>query len=368
MNKQTILIVDDDKESVQTIKESLVLLNSNYTVKGAGDSKEALGIVEQENIDLMILNIKIADVNGQKLLSQLQNKGMWLPIVIIADEKINENNKEFKDFGIIELFKKPFLPEKIVIYIDEIMKKRGKTDLIKNFGLPAIMQLIEMEKRTGIITVKIGNRDARIFVKNGKLMDIKIKGYSTEEALLECMNSLYEDRDINIEYINHWKEKKINMSLMEMVMEASRISDERGLPSKSSEPDTLKLKKPANENLLILIDLLKSLKGVESYIIADVEGEVLAASPEDYSEDVLNSSIYLWVIGEKIESQLNSGEPVDLIYYRNAKKRLILKHREYIIVLDLTEITKFAVFKKKLNELLDKLISNQEGMDEATHK
>jgi len=356
MNKHTILIVDEDRALVNSLKENLLLLNNNYTVKTTDNGEGAISLLEQEEVDLMLLGAKIDEMGDQKLLNRLESRGYWLPVVMLSESKITESNIEFSEFGIIGAFKKPFIPEKVVLDVDDIMKKREKTDLIKNFGLPAIMQLIEMEKRTGIITVKIAQNDARIFFKNGKLMDIKIMGLSTEEALRVCLDSLYEEYEINIEYISHWKPKRIDMSLMQMVMEASRISDEKKKPDTLKGSQTNREKSSRDENLATLTNLLNALNEVDSFIIADREGEVLAAS-EDYNEDVLNSSIYLWIIGDKIQNLLHTGKPVDLVYYRNDKKRLIQRYGNHVIILDLSEITRFSSFKEKLKELLNQLVS-----------
>jgi len=38
-------------------------------------------------------------------------------------------------------------------------------------------------------------------------------------------------------------------------------------------------------------------------------------SSENYDENTINSSIYLWVTGSQFGSQFNMGEPANLIYY-----------------------------------------------------
>ena len=359
MNAQTILIVNDDPEIIAALKDNLQILTGHYEVKTAADGETALEILHKEKIDFMVLDLQLPVMNGIQLLAQLNNERIWLPTFILTDEKIDETNKEFQDFGIIEFYRKPFLTEKIVFDIDDILRNREKADLIKNFSLPAIMQLINMEKRTGIITVKIGKEEGKIFFRNGKLMDINIKGLSSDEALKECIHSFYDDREISIEYIEHRKKRMIDMSLIEMVMEASRINDEKRVP-RAKDISGIQNRQgrsvSQNDHLSTMTALLNSLKELDSYIIADREGEILKASPKNVNEVALNSSIYLWVIGNKISEALKLGKPGNIIYYRSAKKRFIHKFKEYILIFDLTEITKFAVFKKKLYELLDKLI------------
>lgn len=354
MSKYTVLIVDENPEIVRGLKESISEISGDYDVLTAHDGKEALETIEKERPGLVILDVRASGINGLQLLSKLRDRGLWLPVVITTDSNLDENDNRLIDFGIVDFIRKPFLPEKVVIRIDEIMKNKEKKDLIKNLSLPSILQLIEMEKRTGLLTIKIGNERGRIFFKNGKLMDVQVKGLSSEGALEAFIQSLYEDREISIQYINHRKAQKINMSLMQIVMEASRIKDEKGIVE-DKNGGAEKNGKPANsEYLPVVADLLDSLREVESYIITDEKGDVLLASPESYNEDILNSSIYLSVIGDKFGEDLNLGEPANLICYLKSKKRLIQKYSDFIVIMELTKMTKYSVFKEKLNTLLAK--------------
>jgi CheY-like chemotaxis protein len=350
MNKQTILIVDENKELVQSFIENMGEINPNYTVKTASDGKTALQILEGEKIDIVLLDTQIPVMNGIQLLSELKDRWIWVPVVIITDSYTIEKNPKLRDFGIIDFIKKPFFPENIVIRIDDIIKNRDKKDVIKNLGLPPIMQLIEMEKRTGILTMKIGDKNGRFFFKDGKAMDIEIKGLTTGAALEAFINSLYEDREINIEYIDHRKDKKIDMSLLEMVMEASRIKDERKMQPGNDHPGF-----ENGKYLSGLINLLDSFKEVENFIITDTKGEVLASSPENYDKDVLNSNIYLWLIGDTLKNALDCHELHNVIINLKNKKRFIRSYKDYLIILNLAEMTKFSFFKEKLNEEIMKI-------------
>jgi two-component system response regulator VanR len=351
MGKQTILIADDDKNIVHNLKDNLLEIDNNYIVKTSDDGKKALEILEKEKMDLVILDLQAPVMNGIQVLTELHNKGIWLPIVIITDSDIDEKETKLREFGIVDFVKKPFLPEEVVIRIDEIIKNREKKDLIKNFGLPSILQLIEMDKRTGILILKIGNENGRVFFKDGKVMDIEVKGFSRDEALIAFINTLYEDREISIEYINHRKEKKIKMTLMQIVMEASRLKDERKKNPGNYSIEEKNNKISGSEKLGVITNLLNSYKEVERFIIADEHGEFLMASPKEYNENVLNLGVYLWVIGDKTGVELKLGQPTSLVCCCKGKKRLIRKYRDLILILELKEMTKFAAFKEKLNEL-----------------
>jgi DNA-binding response OmpR family regulator len=355
MGKQTILIVDDDENIVRNLKENILEVDNNYIVKTSDDGKKALEILEKEKMDLVILDLQVPVMNGMQVLTELHNKGIWLPIVVIADSNINERESKLGEFGIVDFVKKPFLTEEVVIRIDEIIKNREKKDLIKNFGLPSVLQLIEMDKRTGILILKIGNENGRVFFKDGKVMDIEVKGLSREAALRTFINSLYEDREVSIEYINHRKEKKVKMTLMQIVMEASRLKDERKKTTGNNGSTLHNGKVSRSEEIAVITNLLNSSKEVERFIIADEHGEVLMASPRDYNENVLNLGMYLWVIGDKTGVDLKMGEPANLVCCCKGKKRLIRKYTDLILILELKEMTKFTAFKEKLNEIFAKV-------------
>jgi hypothetical protein len=158
----------------------------------------------------------------------------------------------------------------------------------------------------------------------------------------------------SIEYINHRKEKKVKMTLMQIVMEASRLKDERKKTRENTELELKNEKISRSEELVVITNLLNSFKEVECFVVADEQGEVLMASPKDYSENVLNLGIYLWVTGEKTGVDLKLGEPFNLVCCCKGKKRLIQKYSDLILILELKEMTKFSAFKEKLSELFAK--------------
>jgi predicted regulator of Ras-like GTPase activity (Roadblock/LC7/MglB family) len=111
---------------------------------------------------------------------------------------------------------------------------------------------------------------------------------------------------------------------------------------------------PGKDKLSELCDLLKSMEEVESYIITDKEGIIHDATADEYNDNTINSCIYLWVTGTQLGSKFNMGEPVNLIYNLKKKKVLIQKYDNYLIIIYLTDKTKYSVFKKKLYELFNR--------------
>lgn len=111
-----------------------------------------------------------------------------------------------------------------------------------------------------------------------------------------------------------------------------------------------------NDNLSSISNLLNSLKEIDSYIITDLEGRIHMASTENYNENTINASIYLWVVGTQLGGEFNLGDPNNFVYYQKTKKMLVQKYQDYLIILSLIDIAKFPVFKRKLYDMFNRII------------
>jgi len=357
MNSNAILIVDDNTAVIDKLGTALTEMGGDYSVKSCHDGEDALQSITDSPPALVILDVQIPGLNGFQLLAELRKQCIWLPVIITTDAYVNGSDKKLMDFGIVDFVKKPYIPEEMVLRIDDILQRRAKRDVIKNISLPSILQLIEMDKRNGILTLDIHGQPGRIFFTGGKLMDIQVKGLSTREVLEIFIDTLYEEREITIEYIRHRKEKKVNMSLMQIVMEASRIKDERKVSVANGDSKQDASPQANSPQLAKVSQLLDSLKEVENYLVADLHGELLATSADHHSpkEEALHASVYFWTIGGRMGGDFSFGEPKSLICYFKSGKRLIRRFNDLIIILDLTGIARYSAFKDKLNDLFNKL-------------
>ncbi len=79
MNK-TILIVEDDKNSAEFLRE--ILSGKNIKIMMAGNGAQAIDIALKYNIDIVLLDIRLPDINGYEVTRQL--RGLNPNMVIIA--------------------------------------------------------------------------------------------------------------------------------------------------------------------------------------------------------------------------------------------------------------------------------------------
>ena len=81
-----VLVVDDERVTVELLK--LKLLEANYEVVTAGNGREGLEKVAQENPDIILLDLMMPEMNGFDVLKEIREKykDKWRPVVILSSK------------------------------------------------------------------------------------------------------------------------------------------------------------------------------------------------------------------------------------------------------------------------------------------
>lgn len=77
-----ILVVDDDTDIRQTIRDILEL--EGYSVAVASDGRQALERIEERRPVLILLDLQMPVMTGWEVLSQLRAEGSGLPVVFMS--------------------------------------------------------------------------------------------------------------------------------------------------------------------------------------------------------------------------------------------------------------------------------------------
>jgi CheY-like chemotaxis protein len=115
LRKQTILVVDDDK----LVQKSFQLLfeRHEYHVLVAGDGNEALAILEDHAVELMLLDVLMPDREGLETLLEIKRRRPRLPVIVISGAG-TQSKLDFlataQKFGADEVLRKPIASGEIL--------------------------------------------------------------------------------------------------------------------------------------------------------------------------------------------------------------------------------------------------------------
>ena len=87
-----ILVVDDDKNTRRLYKA--VLESENYTVYTAENGEEALGLMDREHIDLVVLDVMMPKMDGYEFTKVLRESQNTLPILMVSAKHLPEDKKK----------------------------------------------------------------------------------------------------------------------------------------------------------------------------------------------------------------------------------------------------------------------------------
>jgi two-component system chemotaxis response regulator CheY len=119
-----VLIVDDSSSMRAVIKKIIKVSGFNVgSFLEAGDGEEALKVLEEEWVDVVLSDINMPNMNGLELVRRMSENEMLrsIPVVMVTTEASDEKVNKSKELGAVGYIKKPFLPEDIKIALSSIM-------------------------------------------------------------------------------------------------------------------------------------------------------------------------------------------------------------------------------------------------------
>lgn len=119
---QSILIVDDEPNLRQSL--SLILQRNGYQVTAAGNAAEALQYLEAGGFHLAFLDIKMPDMDGITLLTEIRSKYPSMPIFILTAHATLETAMQAVRYGANDYLLKPIDPEIILERVRETLKEQ----------------------------------------------------------------------------------------------------------------------------------------------------------------------------------------------------------------------------------------------------
>jgi two-component system nitrogen regulation response regulator NtrX len=116
-----ILIVDDEKAIRRTLKE--ILEYEKYDIEEAEDGEVGLEKIEKNNYDVIILDIKMPKKDGIEVLTEMQQKGIDTPVIVLSGHGNIETAVEAVKKGAFDYIPKPPDLNRLLITVRNAMDK-----------------------------------------------------------------------------------------------------------------------------------------------------------------------------------------------------------------------------------------------------
>jgi DNA-binding response OmpR family regulator len=126
MPKAKILIVDDEEDILELVRYNLA--REGYQTLCAAGGQEALKLVRQTAIDLMVLDLMLPDVDGLEVARQLKadSRSADLPIVMLTAKGEEADIITGLELGADDYITKPFSPKILLARVKAVLRRHAQ--------------------------------------------------------------------------------------------------------------------------------------------------------------------------------------------------------------------------------------------------
>lgn len=233
-----ILIVDDNK-TVRTLL-SINLRKENFEVLEAENGVEGLEVVNEQMPDLVISDIIMPQMDGFEFCKQVRttSKTPMVPFMFLTSiDQVATELRGLRTGADDYLIKSNIKKEELVGKVQAMLNKAneykqaekemqdGLYGKFSDLSLVDVLQLLIMNKKTGVLTITRDSEKAELYFDDGKMLHAEYKKFVGEEAVYNLGE--WKEGVFRFERTEVQVTPTIHTVTMNLLMEYCRITDER---------------------------------------------------------------------------------------------------------------------------------------------
>jgi DNA-binding response OmpR family regulator len=119
--KKRILLVDDDREIVESMR--IALESAGYEILVARDGNQGLVMVERDDPDLLILDMMMPRRSGFLVLEKVRRtRPVPLRVIMITANEGNRHKAYAEMLGVDDYIRKPFAMDRLLESVDRLLR------------------------------------------------------------------------------------------------------------------------------------------------------------------------------------------------------------------------------------------------------
>lgn len=194
--KYKILVVDDDKKTVDLIR--LSLKNEHFETLEAYDGIEALALTRSEAPDLIILDWMLPHVGGLDLCRIVRSEST-IPVIMLTAKATEDDKLLGLNLGVDDYLTKPFSLRELVARVRVVLRRTYQSE-----ERPATLHFRDLVINVQGHEVWLSGKAIRLTPKEFKLLETFVRNpgrtFSREELVERVCGSNYDGFDRAIDF------------------------------------------------------------------------------------------------------------------------------------------------------------------------
>ena len=192
-----ILVVDDDKEIVESIE--IYLNNEGYKVFKAYDGLEALDILMREDIHLILMDIMMPKLDGIKATIKIrQNKN--IPIILVSAKGEDTDKILGLNIGADDYITKPFNLLELIARVKSNLRRYMNLGNFSNESLQQdILKSGGLELNTSTKEVKVDSLNVKVTPIEYRILELLLRNKGRVFSIDEIYEKVWKEESFNVE-------------------------------------------------------------------------------------------------------------------------------------------------------------------------
>lgn len=207
----TILVCDDDKEIVKAIE--IYLTKEGYHVVKAYNGREALDIINKEEVHLVLLDVMMPEMDGMTAAARIR-KDKTVPIIMLSAKSEDYDKIMGLNNGADDYVTKPFNPLELIARVNSQIRRYTSLGSIhqekENEGNVYITGDLKINDNTKQVTVE--GKEVKLTPTEYNILKFLTKNKGIVFSIEQIYENVWEDEAYGAEniiavHIRHIREK-----------------------------------------------------------------------------------------------------------------------------------------------------------------
>ncbi|MFT5699998.1 MAG: putative regulator of Ras-like GTPase activity (Roadblock/LC7/MglB family) [Desulforhopalus sp.] len=221
-----VLVVDDEEDMLWMLQRNLNKGMQDVEILAAKSGEEALAILSDQKVNLVITDINMPGISGLDLLVEINNKFPDTGVIIMTAYPSNAYENKAMMSGSLRFIEKPFDIKDVRAIVEEILQPGERFQgTVDGVDLTDIVQFNGLSRATAALKVTTGNQEGMIFFKAGAVVHAMCGETTGEEAFFTILGfnggSLQNINGVQPPIVS------INKSIEALLFKAALQSDEK---------------------------------------------------------------------------------------------------------------------------------------------
>ncbi len=342
--RKKVLIVDDEEDLTWSISKNLAKDKDIFEVICVNSGQEALNVLVQIPVDLVVSDIKMPGMSGLELLIKIKETYPATKVIIMTAFGSADIQKEATARGSLYYVEKPFEIEELRnLILNALNERKGFDGKVTDFQLSDLIQMNVLGRMVAALVVTRSDEKGTIYFNEGNIIHAECGGISGEEAFYRLLT--WEDGKFEFRKGERPSSESITKGWQSLLFEGLRRKDEVTAESKTQLKEITR--QESLERIKSALNEFIKVKGVDLVAIVDTSGFSRASVINEKKESVMDLSLLPNIVPggleymNKVNSEIGGNGLKNLTIEYNHKTMIIaplINVTEWIFIIGETDM------------------------------